>query len=183
MIHGTSVTAASTVETSISQVMPRSAARPRSGSSASSWASWVRRRSGATVRSLRTAVEPMASRCAASAATEDCWYTSPTVSSGCCSRSRLTTCAAVREPPPRSKKSSPTEVTSAPSTSAQISAIQAAVPESSALRSEEPGSGQGSASRSILPEVRVGRSSTTARRGTSAAGIRRRSSPRAISAS
>ena len=46
-----------------------------------------------------------------------------------------------------------------------------------------PGGGQGSASRSTLPEVRVGRLSTTASRGTSAAGIRSRRSSSAVAGS
>ena len=72
----------------------------------------------------------------------------------------------------------PASATSAPSTSSQSSAIQAIVPVSSGeLRPRRlAGSGQGSASRSTLPDVRVGRPSTTASRGTRAAGSAWRSS-------
>ena len=70
----------------------------------------------------------------------------------------------------------------------QCPATQAAVP-STPVRRRMParrvaaGGGQGSASRSIFPEVRVGSVSTTASRGTSAAGIEARSRSTAALAS
>ena len=160
------------VEPNISQLSQRAPARLRNGTRARSWPIWVLRRIGATWRSDLTIGSPISSRAAANVATVDCVYTSPTATSGNFSRTRLTTWAAVSEPPPKSKKSSLGEVTSAPSTSFQISAIQAWVPASPADACDDLGSGHGNVSRSTLPDVRVGRESTTASRGTSAAGRR-----------
>ncbi len=82
---------------------------------------------------------------------------------------RATSCAAVRLPPPEVKKSAPGSVTGTPRISAQPSASHDSVGVSAAALSTVA-SGQGSAARSTLPEVRVGRSPTTASSGTSAAG-------------
>ena len=70
----------------------------------------------------------------------------------------------------------------------QWPATQAAVPSMPGASSDaavpgRAGGGQGRASRSIFPEVRVGRVSTTASRGTSAAGIEVRSRSTAALAS
>ena len=61
---------------------------------------------------------------------------------------------------------------------AHASATSAAVPSNDA--SVPVSSGQGSASRSTLPDVRTGMVSTTAMRGTAAAGRRSRSVARAL---
>ena len=97
---------------------------------------------------------------------------------GNCSRSRETRWAAARLPPPTSKKSSERSVTTAPRISSQSCWSQAAVPLScsgSARVAPSVGTGHGSASRSIFPEVRVGRVSTSASRGTRGVGSRSRS--------
>lgn len=171
------------VVSSISQASHRPAASVRSGSSASNWPSWVLGGIGGTVRFDRAGPGPRCSSAVASVPSRGLRYRSPTATSGYCSRSRPTTWAAVSDPPPKSKKSSLGEVTSAPSTSAQMSAIH----DCSSLTPVGPapvlGRGHGRASRSTLPEVLVGRSSTTARRGTSAAGIRSRSRASAVSES
>ncbi len=102
---------------------------------------------------------------------------SPTATSGKRLRSSDTIWAAVRLPPPRSKKSSSRLRTVAPRTSSHSSATHAATPCSSAASpgAPAPGSGQGSASRSTFPDVRVGIESTGASRGTIAAGMLLRS--------
>ncbi len=86
-------------------------------------------------------------------------------------RNRETSWAAVSEPPPRSKKSSLTLSGPVPRIDCQSSAIHASVSVKTPWPEPVLGSGHGSASRSILPEVLVGRESTTASRGTIAAGI------------
>ena len=85
---------------------------------------------------------------------------------------RETSCAAASEPPPRSKKSALRSGTASPSTACHWSASQA----SSGLRSvrgtSRSGSGHGSAARSTFPDVRTGRSGTTASSGITPAGSR-----------
>ena len=110
-----------------------------------------------------------------------------TATCGCRVRIRATSCAAVRLPPPWVKKSAFGSDTATPRISAQPSASQPSVGVSSPAATGSTllaaGSGHGSASRSTLPDVRVGRSSTTASSGTSAAGSCSRRASAAVSVS
>ena len=111
---------------------------------------------------------------------------SATVVSGWRLRNLDTIWAAVRLPPPRSKKSSSPERGVAPMTSPHSSATHAPVPVSSScarVSSAPSGSGHGRASRSTFPEVLVGSDPTVANRGTSAAGCDSRNRARAVGAS
>ena len=95
---------------------------------------------------------------------------SATEYSGTRTRMRDTSCAAESEPPPRSKKSALRSGTARPSTACHCSASHTSVGLSPVVGVSMPGSGHGRAARSTLPDVRTGRSSTTARSGTTAAG-------------
>src|SRR6266568_1775204 len=105
-----------------------------------------------------------------------CWYTSATDTPGYVWRSNDTSRAAPRLVPPLAKKSSSALAGAAPSTSPHRSASHACVP-ANPVGAPVPasGSGQGSAARSTLPDVRVGSVSTVAIIGTSAAGSTARS--------
>ncbi len=98
-----------------------------------------------------------------------CSYTSETAIEGCVSRSTVTSWAAARELPPRSKKSLASVIGTAPSCSAQRSASHAAVPLRDVVASSA-GGGQGRALRSTLPLVLVGSSSSATTSGTIPAG-------------
>src|SRR3954469_19798 len=92
---------------------------------------------------------------------------------GCRTRNRETSWAAERLPPPCAKKSSSSALTGLPRTAYQSAPSAAAVPLSASGEEDvgsAPATGHGNASRSTFPEVLVGRVSTTARVGTSAAG-------------
>ncbi len=135
------------------------------------WNAPERIRTGRTLRFETVAGAAIASRCAARSASAGCSYTSATVISGNRSRSLATSWAASRLPPPRAKKSASASA-SAPRMSCHSSCSQPAVPGSRPLVGGPEATGQGRASRSIFPEVRTGRVSTTAIRGTFDAGSR-----------
>ena len=86
------------------------------------------------------------------------------------SRRRVISAAAASDEPPSSKKSASRPGTSRPRTSTHCSATHVSV-SVSPTASTLAGSGHGRAFLSTLPEVRIGSSSMTCRRGTSAAGM------------
>jgi hypothetical protein len=181
--HGTAT--AATVEMAAVTLAQRRPTSPSIGTISSACATAARRGVGTTSRRRDVDAPNLSSR-AASAPSLGWTYRSFTDTWGWRVRMRATSCAAVRLPPPWVKKSAFGSVTDTPRISAQPSASQPSVGVSrpAAAGSRPPaGRGQGSASRSTLPDVRVGTSSTTASSGTSAAGSRSCSAVAAASVS
>ena len=176
--HGTvgaqGTATAATVEIAAVTLAQRRPTSASIGTISSACAKAARRGVGTTSR-CRVVVALSRSSRVASAPSFGCTYRSFTDTCGWRVRIRATSCAAVRLPPPWVKKSAFGSVTDTPRISAQPSASQPSVGVSrpATTGSRPPaGRGQGSASRSTLPDVRVGTSSTIASSGTSAAGRR-----------
>lgn len=171
-VHGTRCKSWAMLLPTASQVTHGNAANVVSGIAAAVWISWVSRGVGPTTRSSTCGGGPSSSRNPASDPSRGWSYRSATVTCGYWWRSMATSCAAASEPPPSAKKSASGPEMAAPSRSRHIPASQPVVPARSGVSSVSllPGGGQGSASRSTLPDVRVGSSSICTRRGTSAAG-------------